>query len=246
MPLIDYTLDGKVNKVEIAVKRIKEYAPLAERITGKPFHVAYSGGKDSDAVRILCALADVPHTLIHNLTTADAPETVYYVRSIPCIQIDYPALTMWDLIVKNGIPPLRNMRYCCTALKERSGKDMFVITGVRRDESVKRKSSRNSLEILPDNMSERIILNADNAENRRLFESCAKQGKRILNPIIDWSTADVWELLNFYGCKSNPLYERGYSRVGCIGCPLAIRRDCASSTIIRSTGKYIFVHSTEC
>jgi phosphoadenosine phosphosulfate reductase len=50
---------------------------------------------------------------------------------------------------------------------------------------------------------------------------CAKKGKRVLNPIIDWSDEDVWEFLRHYGCKSNPLYEMGYKRVGCVGCPLA-------------------------
>ena len=42
-----------------------------------------------------------------------------------------------------------------------------------------------------------------------------------MNPIIDWTDEDVWEFLNHYGCKSNPLYERGYDRVGCVGCPMA-------------------------
>jgi phosphoadenosine phosphosulfate reductase len=47
------------------------------------------------------------------------------------------------------------------------------------------------------------------------------QGKRLLNPIIDWTTSEVWEFLDYYGCKSNPLYERHYHRVGCVGCPIA-------------------------
>jgi phosphoadenosine phosphosulfate reductase len=32
---------------------------------------------------------------------------------------------------------------------------------------------------------------------------------------------EVWEFLNHYGCKSNPLYQCGYTRVGCVGCPMA-------------------------
>lgn len=66
-----------------------------------------------------------------------------------------------------------------------------------------------------------LILNADNNENRRQFETCIKKGKRILNPIIDWLDDDVWEFLNYYGCKSNPLYQCGFKRIGCIGCPMA-------------------------
>ena len=43
----------------------------------------------------------------------------------------------------------------------------------------------------------------------------------MLNPIIDWSDDDVWEFLEYHGCKSNPLYQCGYARVGCVGCPMS-------------------------
>lgn len=36
-----------------------------------------------------------------------------------------------------------------------------------------------------------------------------------------WTDEDVWEFLHHYGCEGNPLYKCGYSRVGCIGCPMA-------------------------
>ena len=45
-----------------------------------------------------------------------------------------------------------------------------------------------------------------------------------LNPIIDWSDSEVWEFLNFYGCKSNPLYQCGYKRIGCVGCPMSTKQ----------------------
>jgi len=43
----------------------------------------------------------------------------------------------------------------------------------------------------------------------------------MVNPIIDWTDDDVWDFLHHYGCKSNPLYECGFKRIGCIGCPMA-------------------------
>lgn len=225
MPLIRYTQDGKVNMVNKAVKRIKEYSAFAEQFTGKPYFVAYSAGKDSDVIRILCQLADVPHELVHSHTTIDAPPTIQYLRTIPDVQIIKPKMSMWDLIVKKRIPPLRHIRYCCTELKELHGKDRFVITGVRWDESVKRKKNRGSLEILGSNTKNNLILHSilhsDNGENRRLFETCMKKGKRVLNPIIEWDDSEVWEFLDYYGCESNPLYKMGYHRVGCIGCPNA-------------------------
>lgn len=217
MALIEHTLLGKIDKVQIAINRIKTFDPT---LTGKePYYVAYSGGKDSDTIRILCELANVKFDLVHNHTTVDAPETVYYVRQQKDIIISYPELSMWDLIVKKKMPPTRIIRYCCDYLKERSGTDRFVMTGVRWEESTRRKATRTSLEITQG--KNYIKLNADNDESRRLLEQCVKKSKTMLNPIIDWSEEEVWELLNHYGCKSNPLYQCGYKRVGCVGCPMA-------------------------
>ena len=70
-------------------------------------------------------------------------------------------------------------------------------------------------------VTKKLILNADNDESRMMIESCQLKGKRVLNPIIDWTDDDVWEFLHAEGCKSNPLYECGWKRVGCVGCPLA-------------------------
>lgn len=39
--------------------------------------------------------------------------------------------------------------------------------------------------------------------------------------VVDWTEDDVWEFLHHYGCESNPLYQCGFSRIGCIGCPMA-------------------------
>jgi phosphoadenosine phosphosulfate reductase len=213
------SLSEKVNK---AIDRIKTGEEMrAHLYPDALFYLAYSAGKDSDTVRILFQLADVPFDLWHNHTTVEAPETVHYLRSIPGINISYPEKSMWQLIVHKGMPPTRLMHYCCTLLKERGGKGRFVATGVRWAESPRRKAKRNSLEILPSNLKNVLVLNADNTEDRRLFEGCQTKGKRILNPIIDWSDDEVWQFLNHYGCESNPLYKCGFKRVGCIGCPMA-------------------------
>jgi len=53
MPLIDYTFDGKIDKVAIAIERIKAFEPISNGFMDTPYYVAYSGGKDSDVIRIL-------------------------------------------------------------------------------------------------------------------------------------------------------------------------------------------------
>ena len=47
----------------------------------------------------------------------------------------------------------------------------------------------------------------------------------MVNPIIEWKTTDIWDFIHENGIKYNTLYDRGYTRVGCIGCPMASKID---------------------
>lgn len=222
------------DKVDIAVKRLREAAEMSQALYDKPLLVTYSGGKDSDTVLRLAQIAKIPFEVQHSHTTADAPETVYHVRDkfrglelagIKC-EIDYHTqpdgtrTTMWNLIPRKLIPPTRLVRYCCAELKEGGGKDRMITTGVRWDESTARKS-RGALEIISKRREKSIILNNDNDEDRRLFETCTMKGKRVANPIIDWETSDVMDFLTGEKVKLCSLYSEGWKRVGCIGCPMA-------------------------
>lgn len=42
----------------------------------------------------------------------------------------------------------------------------------------------------------------------------------ILNPIIDWEDEDVWEFILNENLPYCSLYDDGYTRLGCIGCPM--------------------------
>ena len=48
-----------------------------------------------------------------------------------------------------------------------------------------------------------------------------EQQDTVVSPIYEWTDSDVWDYLNRGGWKHNPMYDMGYHRVGCIGCPLA-------------------------
>ena len=98
-------------KINTAIERLKAFEPADE-----PYYLCYSGGKDSDCIRILADLAGVKHDIVHNLTTVDAPETVRYIKSVPNVQIITPQYSMWQLIEKKKIPPTRLVRYCCDEL----------------------------------------------------------------------------------------------------------------------------------
>lgn len=74
-----------------------------------------------------------------------------------------------------------------------------------------------------------MILNDDNDESRRLVEQCYRTRKTLVNPIIDWTDEEVWEFLNdIVKVPHCCLYDQGWWRIGCIGCPLSqkgARRD---------------------
>lgn len=127
--------------------------------------------------------------------------------------------SMWDLIPQKLMPPTRTVRYCCAVLKETTGKGRMIATGVRWEESIKRRN-RGIYEIITPSQKDKVILMNDN-DDRKLLESCIKQNKRVVNPIIDWHDYDVWGYLREIRCTANPLYQCGFSRVGCIGCPMA-------------------------
>lgn len=54
-----------------------------------------------------------------------------------------------------------------------------------------------------------------------LIKLMKEKGSTVVNPIYDWLDTDIWEYIRQEKLEVNPLYARGYERVGCIGCPLA-------------------------
>lgn len=225
------------DKEDVAIQRLIEAANTSERYYRKPLLITNSGGKDSSVCLALAMRAGIEFEVLHNHTTADAPETVRFVREqfknleaqgIRCM-INYPTYkgkptSMWNLIPQKLMPPTRAVRYCCSILKERGGKGRYITTGVRWAESRRRAEKRGIYETMPSDPSKKIVLNNDNDDRRRLFETCLLQHKAICNPIIDWTDDDVWDYIRSEHIPVNPLYECGFSRVGCIGCPMAGKR----------------------
>lgn len=169
----------------------------------------------------LCRRAGVKHELHHSLTTVDPPEVVRFVRNWGGVIIDQPELSMWKLIVKQGFPPTRNMRYCCRVLKEGQGNGRLVITGVRWGESRRRNETRGVIEVDRRAHEKRIIYrNSDDGEARKMMEYCHQNRKHILNPIVDWETENVWRYIRQNKIPYCSLYDQGYTRVGCIACPM--------------------------
>jgi phosphoadenosine phosphosulfate reductase len=228
-------LFGPRDKVAIAIARIREFEPMALKNNPAGYHVCISGGKDSSVIQELCIMAGVKCEFVYSHTSVDYPETVYFIRREQkrlqsmghIFRVQYPRdkdgkqKTMWNLIPKKGLPT-RTRRWCCTELKEYSGVGRYCVTGVRWQESIARKANRGLHEDSGARKGQHIILNNDNDMKRRLVESCIPKRQFILNPIVDWSTDDVWDFIKARGVPFNPLYNCGHKRVGCLGCPMAV------------------------
>lgn len=223
-----------MDKEQMAIARLQDAARLSLHRYGKPLLITYSGGKDSQVLVALAERSGIDFEVVNSHTTADAPETVYFIREqfmqmesrgINCT-IEKPRYkgkptSMWSLIPQKMMPPTRLVRYCCAVLKENTGRDRFIATGVRWAESTRRKNSRGVMELMHKDPTKRIILMGDNDEKRQLFETCNLKSKMTVNPIVDWSDDDVWDYTHSEHLPVNPLYCEGHKRVGCIGCPMA-------------------------
>lgn len=231
------------DKVETAIRRLQTFEP---RDRGG-YRLAFSGGKDSQCIYHLAVMAGVQFTACYNVTSVDPPELVRFIKTqYPDVIFEYPKdkdgkrITMWSLIANHTMPPTRKVRYCCDHLKEQGGKGSVTVTGVRWAESPRRRRVHGVASIttqsrklfgkamneIPDariaDNEKAIIMNDDNDEARRMVEMCYRTKKTLVNPIVDWEDEDVWEFLNDVAKVPHcSLYDEGFERLGCIGCPLA-------------------------
>lgn len=227
-----------MDKEQKAIERIKMASEMSLHHYGKPLVCTYSGGKDSDVMLELFKRSGVPFEVQHSHTTADAPQTVYHVRKVlrkmseggyHC-EINMPTYkgertSMWKLIPQKLMPPTRLVRYCCSILKESSNVNRYIAIGVRWDESTAR-SHRAEFEKIGKTKKEvegfdTVMLMNDNTASRRMTELCMLQHKMVVNPIIDWTHSDIWDFIRSEHIEVCELYQMGYDRVGCIGCPIA-------------------------
>lgn len=187
--------------------------------------VSISGGKDSTALYLWAieqfgkdgfraVFADTGH---------EHPVTLNYIRNLPLMasgpEIEWVKADFTPILDRKGIEPSENpfldlclakgrvpstmAQFCTENLKLapirdwlcrfRGAREVVMYTGIRRAESRRRSSYEK--------------------EDWLGFYQC-----KTIRPLIDWTEEQVFSYLREKAVPPNPLYEAGFSRVGCFPC----------------------------
>jgi len=196
-------LEGIESEAASFVKRTKE------RQAELPVVVAFSGGKDSLATYLVVekALGESPPIFFMD-TGIELPETIDHIVSFAqsrkvSIVGQQAGERFWESVDTFG-PPARDFRWCCKVLKlgpaatsiaDEMGGENLSFMGQRKLESFQRS-------IEP-----------------RVTENPWVPGQTSANPIQNWNALEVWLYIFKKKEPFNPLYNRGYHRMGCYLCP---------------------------
>lgn len=235
---------GFQKKILHSVELIRKAEPLALAYDPEDgFFNTFSGGKDSQCLYHIVKMAGVKHKTHMNLTSIDPPEVIRFVKTeYPDVELAKPKDSIYHLAVKKGILPTMRVRWCCAEYKEMAGAGKVTLIGIRRSESA-RRARRNEVEVSNHGYSGDLEGLAEYRKQRNSGRKPRKgtfsiinvngesevgciHGKEslLISPIIDWTEDEVWTFLNTLGIKHCCLYDEGFTRIGCILCPMSQRK----------------------
>lgn len=241
LPMFGASLRGKIlHSVEL-LRKAERLAMAYDSEDG--YFLAFSGGKDSQCLYHVAKLAGVRFKAHMNLTSVDPPEVIRFVkRHYPDVALTKPKDSIYNIAVRRKILPTMRVRWCCAEYKETAGAGKVTLIGIRRAESA-RRARRNEVEInnhsfsgtldgLEEYRKEKTTRRRKNAAAHKDVTIVNADGERVLgcihgkeslliSPIIEWTDGDVWTFLNTLGIAHCELYDQGYSRIGCILCPMS-------------------------
>lgn len=243
------------NKLLHSIELLQKAEKLALRYDAEDgFFLAFSAGKDSQAMYHVAKMAGVKFKAHMNYTSVDPPEVVRFSkRQYPDVVKHPPRKSIYDLAVEHGILPSMRIRWCCAELKESAGAGKVTLIGIRKEEST-RRSKRHEVEVSSKKFSgnldefakwqeetiakkEEKILNRLKRDGKKVNEDYFTADKEhevrcisgkdsiLISPIFDWTEKEVWYFLNeVLKVPHCELYDKGYKRIGCILCPMSQRK----------------------
>lgn len=232
--------EGFDNRLAYSINMLQKGERLARSLADDGYYLAFSGGKDSQALYHVAKLAGVRFSAHYSVTTIDPPELVRFIRRCyPDVAFERPELGFFALCIKKRMLPTMQVRFCCKELKEVAGYGHVTLTGVRREESW-RRSRRCEIELQSRRKGAAYagdLSQFDEFSIKRELEGVQCIGGRdklVMNPILYWSFRDVWyflrEVVKVEYCT---LYDQGSTRLGCMFCPMETRRG-----LLRATERY--------
>ena len=219
---IDISAMCELNKDLMAIiedttvkKIVKEYEKFKHKLD--IFHVAFSGGKDSAVLLDLVkkALPNGSFVVIFGDTGMEFPDTykVVELTKKQCEEDGTPFYISHSCFKPEDSwrlfgPPARVLRWCCSVhkstpqtlkMREITKKVDYIdmdFVGVRAHESATR--------------------------SRYDYENFGKKqkGQYSYNPILEWTSAEIWLYIYMNDVPINETYKKGNSRAGCLFCPM--------------------------
>lgn len=234
--------EKKLNHSIELLRKAERIALKYDRDDG--FYLAFSGGKDSQALYHVAKMAGVKFEAHMSLTSVDPPQVIRFVKNVyPDVVLHKPKMSIYQRAVERGILPTMRVRWCCADFKESAGAGKVTLIGIRKEESA-RRAKRHEVEVSDrkfggnleefEAWSKTQIEKQQNKSKRKINEDefsvkadnevrCINGKDSILiSPIFDWSEKDVWYFLNEVTKVPHcSLYDEGHTRIGCILCPMA-------------------------
>lgn len=231
-------------KIEHSVELLRKAERLALTYDSQDgFFMAFSAGKDSQALYHVAELAGVKFKGHMSLTSVDPPEVIRFAKQhYPEVELKKPSDSIFNIAVRTGILPTMKVRWCCKEFKETAGAGKVTLIGIRHSESI-RRSKRQEVEISEHKYSgdleglegyrkERARVKRGRKPEPPLFSIVTASGESqagcisgkeslLISPILHWDEKDVWEFLDIMEVPHCPLYDEGWKRLGCINCPMA-------------------------
>jgi 3'-phosphoadenosine 5'-phosphosulfate sulfotransferase (PAPS reductase)/FAD synthetase len=208
--------------------------------------VQFSGGKDSTAALLYTIEHIAKNPIIVFCDTGfESMETYSYIDYVES-KLNMPIKRirnnkyngMFELAEIKKRFPSTQARFCTEELKIKPMIDFVLnlnesflsIQGFRKDESIARSRMNEQCTFFkyyfePYGKSNKGKDKYHTYRKKEVKEFCKTKAHDLLRPIFSWTSNDVVAYIKNKGFELNPLYSKGFKRVGCFPCIMANQTD---------------------